>query len=171
VAWQPSHTREQSQRRRGISRCTDRSAGGCADRRTCSTTRVQACGGLDTAEAAPRRCVRWRSRGRRWRGPYGPLDRTTLPFSAVGAAARSRRRAGPGWQRRLRSRASRASALPTPPSYGGEGDAGRGCAGGGILMLRKPCYDKNMQCRHERGKEISYGNARLVTVPGCGKQS
>ena len=57
------------QRRRGISRCTDRSAGGCADRRTVATTRARAWGGLDAAEAAPRRRVRWRSRGRRWRGP------------------------------------------------------------------------------------------------------
>jgi len=67
------------QRQRCIRRCIDRFAGGCADRHTCSTTRAQACGGLDTAEALPRRCVRWRSRGRRWSGPYGPLDRTTLP--------------------------------------------------------------------------------------------
>ena len=57
------------QRRRCISRCTDRSAGGCADRRTLSTTRARAFGGQDAAEAAPRRRVRWRSRGRRWNGP------------------------------------------------------------------------------------------------------
>src|SRR5712691_10563366 len=78
------------QRRRRISRCTDRSAGGCADRPTATTERARAFGGLEAAEAPPRR-----------RGPLGPLDRTTLPLSAVGAAARSRRRAGPGWQRRL----------------------------------------------------------------------
>jgi len=57
------------QRRRCISRCTDRSAGGCADRHTFSTLRARVCGGLDAAEASPRRCVSWRSRGRRWRGP------------------------------------------------------------------------------------------------------
>jgi hypothetical protein len=34
---------------------------------------------LDTAEAAPRRRGRWRSRGRWWRGPYGPRHQTTLP--------------------------------------------------------------------------------------------
>ena len=56
------------QRQRGISHCTDRSASGCADRCTGLTTRARACGGLDAAEASPRRCVRWRSRGRRWRG-------------------------------------------------------------------------------------------------------
>jgi len=39
------------QRRRGISRCTDRSAGGCADRCTATTDRARACGGLDAAEA------------------------------------------------------------------------------------------------------------------------
>jgi len=67
------------QRQRCIRRCMDRSAGGGADRRTCLTIRARACGGLDAAEAAPRRCVRWRSRGRRWHGPHGPRDRTTLP--------------------------------------------------------------------------------------------
>jgi hypothetical protein len=99
------------QRRRGISRRTDRSAGGCADRCPCSTTRAQACGGLDTAEASPRRRGRWRSRGRRWSGPFGPLDRTTLPLLAVGAAARSRRHRGPGWHKRFRPCARHGSAL------------------------------------------------------------
>ena len=46
------------QRQRCIRRCSDRSAGGCADRRTCLTTRARACGGLDAAEASPPRCVR-----------------------------------------------------------------------------------------------------------------
>ncbi len=49
--------------------CTDRSAGGCADRHTFSTTRARALRGRDAAEASPRRCASWRSRGRRWRGP------------------------------------------------------------------------------------------------------
>src|SRR5262249_31944054 len=49
------------------------------------------------AQAAPRRRNRWRSRGRWWRGPGGPLDRMTLPLVAVGAATRSRRRRDPGW--------------------------------------------------------------------------
>jgi hypothetical protein len=43
------------QRQRGLSCCTDRSASGCADRCLFSTTRAQAGGGLDTAEASPRR--------------------------------------------------------------------------------------------------------------------
>ncbi len=48
------------QRRRGLSRCTDRSAGGCADRHTEATACARAWGGLDAAEASPRRCVSWR---------------------------------------------------------------------------------------------------------------
>ena len=71
------------QRRRGISRCTDRSAGGCADWRTFSTTRARACGGLDAAEAAPRRRVRWRSRGRWWRGPMARATERPCRLSAV----------------------------------------------------------------------------------------
>jgi len=61
--------------RRRLSRCTDRSAGGGADRHTFTTTRARALRGLDAAEAAPRRRGWWRSRGRRWRGPPGPRDR------------------------------------------------------------------------------------------------
>jgi hypothetical protein len=45
------------QRRRGISRCTDRSADGCADRRTLVTTRARVVRGPDAAEASPRRCA------------------------------------------------------------------------------------------------------------------
>ena len=40
-----------------------------AARHTATTERARACAGLDAAEASPRRCVRWRSRGRRWSGP------------------------------------------------------------------------------------------------------
>ena len=124
------------QRRRGISRCTDRSAGGCADRPTATTARARACGGLEAAEASPRRCEPWRSRGRRWSGLLGPLDRTTLPLSAVGAAARSRRRAGPGWHRRLRPCARRGSALRTatdPRRRGGCRAGERAQRVGGLL--------------------------------------
>ncbi len=71
------------QRRRCISRCTDRSAGGCADRHTVLTTRAQACSGLDAAEAAPRRRVRWRSRGRWWRGPMARATERPCRLSAV----------------------------------------------------------------------------------------
>ncbi len=60
--------------------CTDRSAGGCADWPTFTTVHVRACGGLEAAEAQPRRREPWRSRGRRWSGLLGPLDRTTLPL-------------------------------------------------------------------------------------------
>jgi hypothetical protein len=45
--------------RRCISRCTDRSAGGCADWHTFSTTRARASGGLEAAEASPLRCAGW----------------------------------------------------------------------------------------------------------------
>src|SRR5205823_6709988 len=96
------------------------------DRWTVTTARAY--GGLDAAEAQPRRCEPWRSRGRRWSGHPGPLDRTTLPLSAVGAAARSRRRAGPGWQRRLCPWARRGSALRTATDPRRRGDAGRGSA-------------------------------------------
>ena len=115
------------QRRRGISRCTDRSAGGCADRPTAATACARVCGGLEAAEAWPRRCAPWRSRERRWSGPCGPLDRATLPLSAVGAAARSRRRTGPGWHRRLRPWARHGSALPmaTDPRRRGGCRAGK----------------------------------------------
>ena len=123
-------------RRRRISRCTDRSAGGCADRHTFVTTHARACGGLEAAEASPRRCAPWRSRERRWRGPRGPFDRTTLPLSAVGAAARSRRRAGPGWHRRRRPWARRGSALRTatdPRRRGGCRAGERAPRVGGLL--------------------------------------
>ena len=53
------------QRRRCISRYTDRSAGGYADWRPLVTTRARAFRGPDAAEASPRRCASWRSRGRR----------------------------------------------------------------------------------------------------------
>jgi hypothetical protein len=59
--------------------CTDRSADRCADRHTDPSVRARAFGGLDAAEALPRRCISWRSCGRRWSGPLGPRDRTTLP--------------------------------------------------------------------------------------------
>jgi len=71
------------QRRRRLSRCTDRSAGGCADRHTVSTTRAQACSGLDTAEALPPRCKPWRSRGRRWRGPAARATARPCRLSAM----------------------------------------------------------------------------------------
>ena len=121
------------QRRRRISRCTDRSAGGCADRRTFVTTRARACGGLDAAEASPRRCASWRSRGRRWRGPSARA--TARPCRlAAGAAARSLRHAGPGWQRRLRPCARCESALhiATDPRRRG------GCQAGGRPPPTRP---------------------------------
>jgi hypothetical protein len=46
------------------------------------TARVRACGGLDAAEAAPRRCVSWRSRGRRWRGPAARATERPCRLSA-----------------------------------------------------------------------------------------
>jgi len=45
--------------------CPDRSADRCADWCTDPSVRARACGGLDTAEAPPRRRASWRSRGRR----------------------------------------------------------------------------------------------------------
>jgi hypothetical protein len=62
----------------------DWSAGGGADWHTAMPERARASGGLGAAEASPRRCAPWRSRGRRWSGPGSPLDRTTLPLSSVG---------------------------------------------------------------------------------------
>ncbi len=82
------------QRRRCISRCTDRSAGGCADRHTVSTTRARAWGGLDAAEASPRRCVSWRSRGRRWRGPSARATDRPCRISAVQAGSLTPARPG-----------------------------------------------------------------------------
>ena len=73
------------QRRRGISRCTDRSVGGCADRHTFTTVHARACRGLDAAEASPRRCAAWRSRGRWWRGPRGHVTTRPCRLSAVPA--------------------------------------------------------------------------------------
>jgi hypothetical protein len=72
-------------RRRGISRCTDRSAGGCADRRTFTTVCARAWGGVEAAEASPRRRVRWRSCGRRWRGPSARATARPCRLSAVPA--------------------------------------------------------------------------------------
>jgi len=63
--------------------CTDRSADRCADRHTLVTARVRACGGLDAAEAAPRRCVSWRSRGRWWRGPLARATERLYRLSTV----------------------------------------------------------------------------------------
>jgi len=73
------------QRRRGISRCTDRSAGGCADRRTAVTARAQALCCWDTTEATPRRCASWQTRGRRWRGPAARATDRPCRLSAVPA--------------------------------------------------------------------------------------
>jgi hypothetical protein len=83
----PAHARAAS----GRARCR-------ADR--CTVTAARACGGLDAAEAAPRRCAPGRSRGQRWSGPGGPLGRATLPLSAVGGAAWSRRHTRLGWDTR-----------------------------------------------------------------------
>ncbi len=84
------------QRRRCISRCTDRSAGGCADRHTFSTIRARVCGGLDAAEASPRRCVSWRSRGRRWRGPSPSARAPARPCRLRAVPAGSLPAAWPG---------------------------------------------------------------------------
>jgi hypothetical protein len=70
-------------RRRGISRCTDRSAGGCADWRTLVTTRARALSGPDAVEAAPRRWASWHSRGRRWRGPSARATKRPCRLSPV----------------------------------------------------------------------------------------
>jgi hypothetical protein len=82
------------QRRRGLSRCTDRSAGGCADRHTEATACARAWGGLDAAEASPRRCVSWRSRGRRWRGLSARATDRPCRISAVPAGSLTPARPG-----------------------------------------------------------------------------
>src|SRR5439155_11247805 len=71
------------QRRRGISRCTDQSAGGCADWHTEANTRARAWDGLDAAEAAPWRCASWRSRARRWREAAARATARAYRLSAV----------------------------------------------------------------------------------------
>jgi hypothetical protein len=73
------------QRRRRISRCTDRSAGGCADWHTVSATRARACDSLDAAEALPWRCIAWRSRGRQWRGLLARATTRPCRLNAVQA--------------------------------------------------------------------------------------
>jgi len=75
-------------------RCTDRSAGGCVDWRTLVTTRARALRGLDAAEASPRRCVSWRSRGRRWRGPSARATDRPCRISAVQAGSLTPARPG-----------------------------------------------------------------------------
>jgi hypothetical protein len=65
------------------SRCTDRSAGGCADWHTLVTTRARAFRGPDAAEASPRRWASWRSRGRWWRGPAARATTRPCRLSAV----------------------------------------------------------------------------------------
>jgi hypothetical protein len=82
------------QRRRRLSRCTDRSAGGCADRHTAATARARALNGLDAAEAAPRRCASWRSRGRWWRGPAARATARPCRLSAVPAGPLTAARPG-----------------------------------------------------------------------------
>ena len=82
------------QRRRCISRCTDRSAGGCADWRTLVTTRARACDGLDAAEASPPRWASWRSRGRLRRGLV------SLGHRACASPGRRLPHFASGWQRR-----------------------------------------------------------------------
>ena len=50
--------------------------------------RARAWGGLNAAEAAPRRRGRWRSRGRRWRGPSARATERPCCLSAVPDPAR-----------------------------------------------------------------------------------
>jgi hypothetical protein len=73
------------QPRRDISRCTDRSAGGCAGRLAAVTAPTQALCCWDAAEAPPRRCASWRSRGRWWRGPAAHATERLCRLSAVPA--------------------------------------------------------------------------------------
>src|SRR5262245_48371274 len=58
----------------------------------------------------------------------GPRDRTTLPLSAVGAAARSRRRAGPGWPDVFAYVQGAEARCIGPQTHRGKGDAGLGSA-------------------------------------------
>jgi hypothetical protein len=113
VAWQPDRQRELSDGDRVAAAALAGPRAAALTGTHVLTARARACGGRDAAEASPRRRGRWRSRGRRWSGPYGPLDRTTLPLSAVSAAARNRQHGGPGWHRRLRPCAGRGNALHT----------------------------------------------------------
>jgi hypothetical protein len=73
-----------SRRGAGSSRlAAQRSAGGCADRCTLVTTRARALSGPDAAEASPRRCASWRSRGRWWRGPSARATERPCRLGAV----------------------------------------------------------------------------------------
>ena len=91
--------------------CTDRSAGGCADRRTFSTTRVRALRGLDVAEASPRRCASWRSCGRWWRGPSARATARPCRLSAVPASPLTAARPGVPWKPLVREPLPPATAL------------------------------------------------------------
>ena len=106
--------------RRCISHCTDRSAGGCAARHTLVTARVRACGGLDAAEAAPRRCAAWRSRGRWWRGPAARATARPCRISAVPAGPLPA--AGPGVPGTPLGRAPRHTGHRAAPAAGSAGE-------------------------------------------------
>jgi hypothetical protein len=67
--------------------CTDRSADRCADRHTAPSVRARAVRGPQAAEAVPRRRVRWRSRGRRWRGPSARATERPCCASVVPAGS------------------------------------------------------------------------------------
>jgi len=99
------------QRQRGISRCTDRSAGGYADWRTVVTTRARAFHSPDAAEASSRRRVSWRSRGRWWRGPAARATVRPCHISALPAGPLPQAAARYPWETWL----GREPQLPAPP--------------------------------------------------------
>ena len=106
------------QRRRCISRCTDRAAGGCADWHTLATTRARAFSGPDTAEASPRRCAGWFAAAVRPGVPGKPLVRAPRP------PATARRR---GWQRQPGSPAPLAGQTTVAVTEHAPGLAARSC--------------------------------------------
>jgi hypothetical protein len=110
--------------RRCSSHRTDRSAGGCADWRPLVTTRARAFRGPDAAEASPRRCVSWRSRGRRWRGPSARATERPCRISAeqTGLLTAARPRV-PGETARGQAMATGYSAWPAAGSASESGTA------------------------------------------------
>ena len=128
AAWQPSRLRGQSSGA-GVSAAALTGPRAAALTGThLLPTRTQACGGRAAAEAAPRRRGRWRSRGRRWRGPSARATERpcrSRPWAQQRGADGVQVRDGSDDSAHGQGTAAR---CPWPQIHGGEGDAGRGSA-------------------------------------------
>ena len=126
MAWQPSRPRGQS-------------SGDAVSAAALTGPRAAAQTGVPLRPLVREPVVAWTPRRQRLGGvlmaqPWttvawalGPRDRTTLPLLAAGAAARSLRHAGPGWQRRLRPCARCESALHIATDRRRRGGCQAGC--------------------------------------------